>query len=48
MMNSMPLAVPLQPANPRKRQLMEEIEASLDGWLLLKMVWFAYRKLKAI
>jgi SAM-dependent methyltransferase len=30
MMNSMPLAVPLQPANPRKRQLMEEIEASLD------------------
>jgi SAM-dependent methyltransferase len=30
MMNSMPLAVPLQPDNPRKRQLMEEIEASLD------------------
>jgi SAM-dependent methyltransferase len=29
MMNAMPPAVP-QPANPRKRQLMEEIDASLD------------------
>jgi ubiquinone/menaquinone biosynthesis C-methylase UbiE len=29
-MNLMPPAVPQQPSNPRKRQLREEIEASLD------------------
>jgi hypothetical protein len=25
-----------------------QISRFRDGWLLLKMVWFAYRKLKAI
>jgi hypothetical protein len=25
-----------------------EISRFMGGWLLLKMVWFAYRKLKAI
>jgi ubiquinone/menaquinone biosynthesis C-methylase UbiE len=30
MMNSMPPAAPLKPTNPRKRQLLEEVEASLD------------------
>ena len=25
-----------------------QISRFRDGWLLLKMVWFAYRKLKAV